>query len=79
VSKGTEKTPLQLTAKYSLNGEQNMHRLQSQLLQQGASTDTIIAFATEADRVRKESTIPGQIHPISSAATHIGAELHWIN
>jgi hypothetical protein len=80
VSKGTEPTPPQLTARYSLNGEQNMHRLQSQLLQQGASTETIIKFADEAMRVKNApGALPGQIQPISEAARTIGAELHWID
>lgn len=79
MSKGTEPTPPQLTPRYSLKGEENLHRLQSQLLEQGASTETIIRFANEADRIRKLPHIEGQIEPITQAAYSIGAEVHWIN
>ena len=79
MSKGTEPTPIRVTPRYSLKGEENLHRVQSQMLQQGASTQTIIEFANEAERIRKLPAVNGQIEPITQAAKHVGAEVHWVN
>lgn len=77
--KGTDPTPPQLTARQSLTKHQNVHRLQLQLRQQGASVETIIQFAQEADRVDGMPHVTGQIEPIATAARSVGAAVHWIN
>ena len=79
MSKGTEKTPIQVTPRYSLTGQQNLHRVQSQMLQQGASTEAILEFAKVADETRQRPGIVGQIEPITAAAHAVGVEVHWTN
>jgi hypothetical protein len=79
MTKGTDPTPIQLTPRYSLRGDQNAHRLQLQLRQAGASLETLIKFHEEVDRIRQTPGIQGQIQPITEAARAIGAEVHWID
>jgi len=79
MSKGTEPTPIRITPRYSLTGQQNLHRVQSQMLQQGASTATILEFARVADETRQRPGVTGQIEPISTAARAVGVEVHWTN
>ena len=79
MSMGTDPTPIRVTPKHSYKAYNNLHRVQSQMLQQGASVEQIIQFANEADRIHKLSLHRGQIEPITQAANSVGAEVHWIN
>lgn len=77
---GTEPAPIELTARYSLWGPENVSRLISQLRKAGVDTSTIVKFDHEVTRLRDElGESGGQMEPITQAAELIGAKVRWIN
>jgi hypothetical protein len=77
---GTEPAPIEVTARHSNWGHENVSLIISQLRFHKVPFEKIHQFDQEVVRIRDDlGKGSGQIEPITRAAESIGVKVHWIN